>query len=159
MLSEIHEFLGLCALAAVGAAVAAGGAAYRYQAVKGFLPVKRPALVRVHLWAAIAFVAAATFHYLLAPRVHGLQQAGVLALVVAFLLGLSFRWSRKHFAVAVKAKIALVVLAALLLPVGHWLVGEDEHGRDHSGSVGGTIGAVAAVLPPPPTEAAATARR
>ncbi len=159
MLSEIHEFLGLCALAAVGAAVAAGGAAYRYQAVKAFLPVKRPALVRVHLWAGIAFVAAATFHYLLAPRVHALQQAGVLALVVTFLLGLSFRLGRRHFAAAVKAKIALVVLAALLLPVGHWLVGEAEDERDHAGRAREAVAAVAAVLPPTPTEAATQSLR
>ncbi len=133
MLKELHEALGLAAAATLSAAVVLGAAAYRYQWVKGLLLVKRPALVRVHLWVALAFLAVATFHYLLARHVHGAQQAGTLALVLAFLIGLSFRIGRKHFQVAIKAKIAMVVLAALLLPIGHWLVEGDER-DDHQES-------------------------
>ncbi len=133
MLEELHEGLGLIAAGTISAAVVLGAAAYRYQWVKGILPVKRPILVRTHFWLGVAFLAAMTFHYLLARHVHWAQQAGALPLVLAFLVGLSFRLSRKHFQIAIKAKIALVVLAAVLLPIGHWLVegegAEHEHSR------------------------------
>lgn len=131
MLNELHELLGLVAAGSVSAAVVLGASAYRYQRVKGFLPVKRPTLVTVHLWLAVAFVAAMTFHYLIARHVHWAQQAGALTLVLALLLGLTFRLSRKHFQVAIKVKIALVIIAAILLPIGHWLVeGEGPEDRE-----------------------------
>lgn len=147
MLSEIQEFLGLCALASVVLAVAAGGASYRYQAVKTAVRLKRPALVRLHLGAALGLAGFAAFHALLAPRVHPLQQAGALALAIVFLIGLSFRWGRRHLPAAVRVKIALVVLAALLLPVGHWLVGEADEGER---AARGGVPAVVLSAPPAP---------
>jgi len=148
MLAELHEGLGVAALACVAAAVALGAAAYRFQWVKGFLPLKRPTLIKLHLWLALGFLAAMTFHYLIAPRVHGAQQAGALALVVAFLLGFSLRLSRNHFQLAIKAKIALVVVAAVLLPAGHWLVGETKHEGRESRAQGGRPTVAATVSPP-----------
>jgi len=142
MLEELQEVLGLVAAASVSATVALGAAAYRYQRVKGFLPLKRPTLVRWHLWLGLGFAGALAFHYLLAPRIHALQQVGALALLLALLLGLSFRLGRKHFRAAIQAKIALVVLAGLFLPIGHWLVGGSGSEHEARGARRGSAVAV-----------------
>jgi hypothetical protein len=128
VVEEPHEVLGVTAAASLIATVAlVGSAAYGYRRGKSLLALQRSTLVRFHFWMAAALLSAAAFHYLLAPSVHGAQLAGVLALVIVFLMGVSFRWSRKYFQVAIQAKIVPVLFAAISLPVGHWLVGEVSH--------------------------------
>jgi hypothetical protein len=119
VLEVVHEFVGVCAAALMGATVLVGGVVYGYELLKDFLPVTRQTLLRLHRLGALTIAALVVVHYVTTDRSHGLLYMGVVVLAAVFVVGLSLHRRSKSFPWAVEAKIVLVVLAGVTLLLGH----------------------------------------
>ncbi len=132
MVEEVHELLGFIAIACLSAVAILGGAIFYYRNVKAFLPAQRKSLVTAHRYLSLGFLLCVLLHYLTADKSHPLQLAGASAMAVVFLLGASLHFWKKVYRPLVFSKVAVLVVAAPVLLVGHSLVEEPEHREEHS---------------------------
>lgn len=125
-MEEIHELLGIAALAVVLFTSALGMVIYRWVWFKDLLGSRRKLLLLVHFSTAAFFVALLIPHYLTTEKSNIFLLSGSAFLLAVFLLGLSLRYSKRYYRPTVRLKIVLLLICIPVLLSGHGLADEEE---------------------------------
>lgn len=119
---ELHDITGSLSVTLIVCLVILGMAAFQFAQIKGIINIKRPLLVKLHLYLTPTLFAVLLVHFFTTDKRPLILIAGLLVLAATALTGIALRLKklRAHsFKPMVYMKIFLLCIALLLTAFGH----------------------------------------
>lgn len=125
----IHDATGSLATFTIYALVISGAAMFLFRYVRKYIPIGRKTYLKVHQLVTLLFLALLIVHFLTTDKGNIYVMSAIFLLSLIILSGFSLRiksLKATYFKKVIYGKIALFIIAMVLLNIGHGIF-EKEH--------------------------------